>query len=85
MEITRSPLPQNIGNLPLPFFRGNYPIVLQYNIYSLLYMYINWFTWKIFFHDHIFYTKIGSNKNYPDSLNVMANYHYHGENRLITR
>ena len=30
---TRSPLPRNIGNLPLPFFGGNYPIVLLYNIY----------------------------------------------------
>ena len=28
MVITRSPLPQNNDNLPLPFFGGNYPIVL---------------------------------------------------------
>ena len=25
------------------------------------------------------------NKNYPDSLNVMVNYHYHGEKRVSTR
>ena len=33
MEITRSPLPQNNDNLSLPFFCGNYPIVLLDNIY----------------------------------------------------
>ena len=33
MVIIRSLLPKNIGNLPLPFCRGNYPIVLRYNIY----------------------------------------------------
>ena len=42
MGFTRSPLPQNNGNLPLPFFGGNYPIVLLDNgervnpIYALL-------------------------------------------------
>ena len=45
----------------------------------------NCFTWIIFFHDCIFYTKIRGNENSPDSLNVMVNYHYHGENRVITR
>ena len=29
--------------------------------------------------------KNGGNENSPDSLNVMVNYHYHGESRLITR
>ena len=29
--------------------------------------------------------EIGGNKNSIDSLNVMINYHYHSENRLITR
>ena len=29
--------------------------------------------------------KIGSNKNYQNSLNVMVNQHYHGENRLINQ
>ena len=24
----------------------------------------------------------GGNKNYPDSINVMVNYHYHSENRV---
>ena len=33
MGFTRSPLPRNSGNLPLPFFGGNYPIVLLDNIY----------------------------------------------------
>ena len=28
MVITRSTLPQNNGDLPLPFFGGTYPIVL---------------------------------------------------------
>ena len=57
MEITRSTLPQNIGNLPLPFFGGNYPIVLLNNMYSCLGMYIDWFTWIIFPRDRICYTK----------------------------
>ena len=29
--------------------------------------------------------KIGGYKNSPKSLNVMVNYHYHGENRVITK
>ena len=33
MGFTRYPLPQNNGNLPLPFFDGNYPNFLIYNIY----------------------------------------------------
>ena len=28
--------------------------------------------------------EIGGNENYPDSLNVMVNYHYHGIKRVIT-
>ena len=28
--------------------------------------------------------KKGGNENSPDSLNVMVNYHYHSENRVIT-
>ena len=28
--------------------------------------------------------EIGGNDNSPDSLNVMVNYHYHIENRVIT-
>ena len=27
---------------------------------------------------------IGGNKNYPNSLNVMVNYHYHDEDKVIT-
>ena len=34
--------------------------------------------------DCICYTKNGGNNNSPTSLNVMVNYHYHGENRVIT-
>ena len=29
--------------------------------------------------------KIRGNKNSPNSLNVTVNYHYHGENRVVTR
>ena len=29
--------------------------------------------------------EIGGNDNSPDSLNVMINYHCHGENRVITQ
>ena len=28
--------------------------------------------------------KMGGNKNSPNPLNIMVNYHYHGENRVIT-
>ena len=31
-----------------------------------------------------FIQEIGGNENYPDSLNVMVNYNYHSENRMIT-
>ena len=48
-------------------------------------MYINWFAWILFINDSISYTKIGGNDNSTYSLNVMVYYHYHGENRLITR
>ena len=45
--IACSPLPQNNGNLPLPFFGGEYPIILLDNMYSWSYLYIdiNWFNW----------------------------------------
>ena len=83
MGITRSTLPRNDGNLPFPFVRGNYQIVLLNNIYSILYMYVNWFTSIIFIHDCIYYTKFGGDENSPESLNVMVNCNYHGENRVI--
>ena len=38
----------------------------------------------MFFPDHIWYTKIGCNKNSLNSLNIMVNYQYHSENRVIT-
>ena len=54
--ITFYPLPQNIGNLTLPFFGGDYPIVLLDNIYYLFYIYINHIAWVIFFDSSICYT-----------------------------
>ena len=85
MEITHYPLPQNIGNLPLPFFGGNYPI----------------FSWIIFINycKCIFTVSPGQylliiiyviqtirgNNNSPNSLNVMVNYHYHSEKRVVTQ
>ena len=47
-------------------------------------MYINWFTWKIFFMIVYVTRKIGGDKNSPNYLNIMENYHYHGENRVTT-
>ena len=47
-------------------------------------MYIDWFTWIIFFIIVHVIQKIGGNDNYPNSLKVMVNYHYHTENRVIT-
>ena len=29
--------------------------------------------------------KVGGNKNYPYSLNIMENYNYHSEKRVTTR
>ena len=29
--------------------------------------------------------KLGGNKNYPHYLNIMVDYHYYGENRVINR
>ena len=84
MGITRSTLPQNNGNLPLPFFGGNFPIVLLDNIYELLYIYINLFTWIIFFITVYVIQKIGGNENSSDSLNIKVNCHYHSENRVNT-
>ena len=48
-------------------------------------MYINWFT-RIIYILMIVYIilKNGGNENYLYSLNLMVNYHYHIENRVIT-
>ena len=73
MEITRTTSPQINGNFPLPFFYGDYPIILLDNIYLLLYMYISWFTWIIFIHVFYVIQEIGGDKNSPDYLNVMVN------------
>ena len=48
-------------------------------------MYINWFTWIIFFTIVHAIQKIGGDENSPNSLNIMVNYNYHGENRVITQ
>ena len=56
MRITRSTLPQKNGNFRLPSLNGNYTIVLQDNIYILLYMYINCLSWIKFIHYCICYT-----------------------------
>ena len=47
----------NNGNSTSPLLGGNYPIVFLYITYWWLHIYINCFTWMIFFHDHIYYTK----------------------------
>ena len=83
--ITHYTLPWNNSNLTLPFFDGNFTIVLLDNIYQLLYTYIKCFICIIFFHDSIYYTKIGGNENSPNSLIIMVNYHYHSKGRVITR
>ena len=48
-------------------------------------MYFNWFAWIIFSMIAYIILKIRGNKNSPNSINVMVNYHYHGENRVINR
>ena len=48
-------------------------------------MYNNWFNWIIFFIILYLIQKNWGNENSPDSLNVMLNYRYHGENRLIAQ
>ena len=47
-------------------------------------MCINWFSWIIFFIIVYVIQKIRGNENSQNYLNVMVNYHYHFENRLIT-
>ena len=69
--------------------------------YPFLVVIAQLFSWIIFIHDCIciltgshgsylfmivyVIQDIGGNENSPDSLNVMVNYHYHGENRIIAR
>ena len=40
---------------------------------------------NIFLLSYMLYERIEGNDIYPSSLNVMVNYHYHIENRVITR
>ena len=48
-------------------------------------MYINWFTWIIFSVIVYAVQKNGGNENFPNDLNIMVNYHYHGEKILSTQ
>ena len=64
MGVSRFPLPRKNFNLPLPFFIGDWPILLLQNIHWSFYMYINWFTFIIFINDRIFYTKTGGNEKF---------------------
>ena len=50
-----------------------------------LYMYINWFTRINILMIIYVILNNGGNENSPYFLNVMVNYHYHSENRVITR
>ena len=72
----------NIVNLPLPFFVA-ITLYLPWIVFNNYFFNMKWFTRIIIFHDHICYTKIRVDKNSPNSLNLMINYHYHGKNRLI--
>ena len=47
-------------------------------------MCINWFTWIIFFIIVYVIPEIGGNENSQIYLNIMVNYHYHGESVVIT-
>ena len=84
MGITRSTLPLDNGNLPLPFFVGNYPIVLLNNFICYCICILSGSPGLYLFVIVYVIKEIGGNENSPDSLNVMLNYHYHRENRLIT-
>ena len=79
MLITRSPLPQNNGNLPSAYFGGNFPIAILENIYCISTGSPGYY----FSLSYILYKNRGD--DYPNSLNLIANYHYHGENRVISR
>ena len=85
MGITRSLLPQDIGNLPVPFFCGNYPIVLLHNIINDCICIITGSPRKHLFMVVYVIQEIGGNENSPYSINAMVNYHYHGENMVTTR
>ena len=83
--ITCSLLLQNNDNLTLPFFE----VITQFFPYILFNDYciclLIFLTWVIFFMIIYVIRKIGGNDNSPNYLNVMVNYHYHGEKRVITR
>ena len=46
-------------------------------------MCINWVNWIVLFMIVYIIQNIGGNENSQDSLNIMVNYHYHGENRVM--
>ena len=48
-------------------------------------MYINWFTWIVFFMIIYVIQKFMGDKNSPNSLNIMVIYHHHSEKRVVTQ
>ena len=70
---------------PYPFFCGNYPIVLLNNIINDCICIITASTRSYLFIVVYVIQEIVGNENSPYSLNAMVNYHYHSENRVITR
>ena len=57
--------------------------LLSWKIFINECIYINWFTWIIFFMIIYVILKIGGNENSPNSIKVTVNCHYHIENRVI--
>ena len=83
MGITRSPLPQNIGNLPLPFFMEITQLFSCIIFMNYCICILNGSPESYLFIIIYVIQKIKGNENSPDFLNVMVNYHYHSENRVI--
>ena len=85
MVITRSLLPLNSGNLPLPFFLV---ITLLFSCKIFIADCICILTgspWYYLFMILYVIRKIEVNENSTYSINVMADYHYNGKNRVITQ
>ena len=85
MVITHSQLPKNNINLPLPFFGGNLSVVLQIIFINDCVFILTGSPGYYFFMILHVIQKIGDNDISPNSLNVMVNYHCHGENSIINR
>ena len=85
MGMTHSPLPKKMVIYPYPLL-----VVISQLFYWIIF--INDFTCistgstgKYFFMIVYVIHKIGGNNNSLNYLNVMVNFHYHGENRVLTR